>query len=975
MWWKHIAQKIQERTADDNSIVAMGAGFGPSGFPHIGTLCEVLRVSIVKTAFERLSGKETRLFIISDDMDALRKIPATFPKTVSLENYLGVPLCDIADPFQQASSLSAGINKRLDSALAPYTLDYQLIENSSLYRSGYYNTTIRKFLLQMDTLNQVIASRLGVNRRKSYSLFMPISRHSGRVIEHLVIQSVDLSRGEIVYTIPPDLLINRPGEEYSITSQEYYADEPIGENITVSVLDGHCKLQWKADWAMRLIHRNTAFEMHGEDLTDSANTVRDICKVLGVQPPLLMRYGLFTDMTGHKISKSKGNGFSLNQVSRYMPEEALQHFMFNNPYRTTRFHPEVSVKAYDSYRADHARLDKDQPDNPINYFHRVPAHAKRLTTYRTMMNIFTACHPEDLDTAYHYLLKHEKTRHDIINDDTFATVIEKAFAYYKDVIAPAYRPRLLDTQSAALLHSFSAQLKRLDVKNKFITCLLLNPIVDSVGFRCQRDAYKTIYACLFGDEHGPRLAEYINFLGVQAFCEKLDSRIQQAAHDREYDPMKEDTHASQEALQMSDAANHTAKSETLNTSDQAPEAIDFDEIKARAEAYALHLRSHSESIAESLSGFECYNVAVDEIERCIEFLENIELNRSFFERRVNCVTSYLPLNQPIYATTCFGIIPSLLARSAWLRPPTAMHPHYKKLLNPLKLDHFFPNLHVSFADKDTFVSQTAAISDAVIFTGTPENAAKVRKSYLKRTLFILNGAGHNPLVVAADACITTAVESALRVVLYNQGQDCAGPNSIMVHVEAYPEFIRQLRKELTRCEGLVGDYKCKKNIVGPNSDPDHTLKVMKMFRDCREHCTYGGEINPVSGLIRPTIFERPLSLGGNYKEFFAPVFFVQLYSDDAELASYFEHPLYSPNSMYISLFGSSDYISGLIEQVKHDPCTVLSNTDLHIVEKGYAPYGGQGVAASCLYVNGVRIAKPTLPQRDIHEHLVAHPHH
>lgn len=362
---------------------------------------------------------------------------------------------------------------------------------------------------------------------------------------------------------------------------------------------------------------------------------------------------------------------------------------------------------------------------------------------------------------------------------------------------------------------------------------------------------------------------------------------------------------------------------------------------------------------------------MDEIERCVEFLERLELNRPFFERRVRCVTSYLPLNQPIYATTCFGIIPSLLADSAWLRPPTAMHGHYRKLLESLQLERFFPNLNVSFADKETFVSQTAALSDVVIFTGTPENATKVRKSYLKRTLFILNGAGHNPLVVSADASIDTAIESALRVVLYNQGQECAGPNSILVHRQVYGEFIRRLREELLKCEDYVGDYARKENIVGPNSDPDHTLKVVKMFKEYREHCTYGGEINPISGLIRPTVFERPLSLGGNYKEFFAPVFFVQSYAEDAELAGYFEHPLYAPNSMYVSLFGSSRYIDGLVASGKHDANTVLNNTDLHVVEKGYNPYGGYGVAASCLYVNGERIAKPTLPQRDIHEHLVA----
>ncbi|MBX8545245.1 aldehyde dehydrogenase family protein [Pseudomonas cichorii] len=968
MWWKSLARQIQERTADNKETVAFGAGFGPSGLPHIGTLCEVLRVSIVRTAFERISGKDTRLLIVSDDMDALRKVPATFAQSQALQSCLGLPLCDIPDPFEKARSLSAGINARLDHALAPYGLDYQLIENSTLYRSGYYNSTIRQFLARMESINQVVASRLGITRRKSYSMFMPVSRFSGRIIEHLVVRNVDLQRGEITYRIPPDLLINRPGEEYSITSQEYYTDEPIGEDITTSVLDGYCKLQWKADWAMRLIHRNISFEMHGEDLTDSANTVRDICAVLEVQAPILMKYGLFTDIAGKKISKSKGNGFSLEQVSKYMPEEALQHFMFSNPYRTTRFHPQVSIKAYDNYCADHARLVAGDDDNPVAYFHRQPTHRKRLSTYQRILNILTACHPGDIDAAYHYLLKHEKIRQDILADETFTHVIQKAFTYYQERIAPRFKPRLINEYAESLLYRLSEQLKQLSLHHKPMADTPLTHLFDQVGAPSHNMAYRMLYACLFGEESGPRLEEYITRIGVQAFCMELESRIEQAINHRESETMSAPVN---QAITESHDIQRSTPAVPASGSGRVLEAIDFLEVQARAAAFAQHLKDNTEAIAESLSGFECYNVAVDEIERCVELLENLELNSPFFERKVRCVTSYLPLNQPIYATTCFGIVPSLMADEAWLRPPTAMHSHYRKLLESLQLARFFPNLNISFADKETFVSQTAAISDAVIFTGTPENATKVRKSYLKRTLFILNGAGHNPLVVAADASIETAIESALRVVLYNQGQDCAGPNSILVHRDIHAEFIHRLREELSKCEGHVGDYACKENIVGPNSDPDHTLKVVRMFKEYREHCTYGGEINPISGLIRPTVFERPLSLGGNYKEFFAPVFFVQPYEEDAELASYFEHPLYAPNSMYVSLFGSSHYIDELVARGKHDTQTVLKNTDLHVVEKGYNPYGGHGVAASCLYVNGVRIAKPTLPQRDIHEHLVA----
>lgn len=965
MWWKHLANDLQQKTAETAGPVIFCAGFGPSGLPHIGTLSEALRANTVKTAFEKLSGRKAKLFIVSDDLDALRKIPDTCPEGKNLVSSLGLPLCDIPSPFGEAVSFSASINAKLHSALAPYGIDYQLISNSELYRSGHYNSTITRFLEHIAPINLVIAKRLGHDRRKSYSIFMPVSRFSGKLIEHIVIRDIDLARGEITYRIPSNLLVIRPGNDYSIRTQDYYKGEPIDEDISTSVLNGHCKLQWKADWAMRLIHLKVAFEMHGEDLTDSAHTARDICRLLDAPPPLLIKYGLFTDSAGRKISKSKGNGLSLDQIERYIPQAALQHYMLKSPFRHTCFHHQIAVTAYDNYCINHARYMDGNWPGALAFFDRLPKHGKRHATYRRIINIFTACHPETIEAAYFYLLKHNKSRHDILAGDGFGVVVEKAFAYYCDCIAATFQPKLLIPDAPTFLRRFCDGLKKLPADHVFDRAQF-KALLDKHFMTKRSMAYRILYACLFGDEHGPRLIEYFNRRGLAAFCKKLDTNLAFAINRKKELPT-DLTPPTNITLKPARARLHTVPA--MNSS--ALPRIDFEEVKARASTFSEHINFHREAIAHSLSGFECYNVAIDEIERCIDFLQGIEINRPYFERRVQCVASYLPLNQPIYATTCFGIVPSFMATQAWVRPPTAMHAHYKKLLEILNLGGYFPNLRVSFAEKEEFVSMTAPISNAVIFTGTPGNAAKVRRSYPKSTLFILNGAGHNPLIVAQDASIDKAVTSAMRVVLYNQGQDCAGPNSILVHKSVYPRFITRLKERLLACEGLVGSYASKENIVGPNSDPDHTLKISKLFREYRQHCTYGGEINPVTGLIRPAIFERALTLGGNYKELFAPVFMVQRYDNDVDLADYFENPLYEPHSMYVSVFGHSNYVEGMIDSGKHAVETVLRNTDLHRVEKGYYPYGGYGAAASCLYVNGERIAKPTLPQRDIHEYLVA----
>ncbi|WP_143342627.1 aldehyde dehydrogenase family protein, partial [Crossiella equi] len=394
-------------------------------------------------------------------------------------------------------------------------------------------------------------------------------------------------------------------------------------------------------------------------------------------------------------------------------------------------------------------------------------------------------------------------------------------------------------------------------------------------------------------------------------------------------------------------------------------------VRQRAAAFATELRERGADIVRSLSGYECAGVALDEIERSVEFLDNLHHNREYFRGRVQGVTSFLPLNQPLYATVCFGVVPSLMAEDAAFRPPTVMHPHYRKLAEVLDLPRHFPNLRVSYQDREVFVAQRARRTDAVVFTGSPDNAAKVRRLFLKRTLFILNGSGHNPLVVTETADLALAVESALRVVLYNQGQDCAGPNAILVHRTRLAEFREALVLRLRGIEHRVGPYADPENLVGPNSDPDHALKIIRMFKEDRDFCVYGGDINPVSGLIRPTVFEKDLSLGGNYHEFFAPVFYLQPYDDDADLALYFTDHRYRNNAMYISLFGDSDYVDSLLATPLHEEDSILRNTDLHLTEKGYLPYGGQGPAASCRYVDGERVLGATSPQRDIYQHLVA----
>ena len=399
-------------------------------------------------------------------------------------------------------------------------------------------------------------------------------------------------------------------------------------------------------------------------------------------------------------------------------------------------------------------------------------------------------------------------------------------------------------------------------------------------------------------------------------------------------------------------------------------ATSFTVISQKAREYADFLEENKENIAHALEDYECYNVVLDEINRSKELLNNLDKNEDYFSGTVGGVTTFLPLNQPIYATVCFGVIPSLMAEDASLRPPTAMQNVFSKLQEVIALEEFFPNLSISYDTKEQFVAERNRKTDVVIFTGMPENGNKVRKQFPKKTLFILNGSGHNPLVVTPTADIKQAVDSALSTVLQNQGQDCAGPNAILVHIDKVDDLKDELLKKLSQSEQQVGDYKDRNNIVGPNTDPNHTIKITRLFAELRDYHLYGGEVNPITGMIKPTVFEKPLVTGPNHKEFFAPVFMIQPYDKDADLALYFENSEYAKNAMYVSVFGNSPYISSLIEKGLHDENNILRNTDLHVEEKGYMPYGGYGPGASCLYVNGVMVKGATLPQRDIYEQII-----
>jgi len=419
------------------------------------------------------------------------------------------------------------------------------------------------------------------------------------------------------------------------------------------------------------------------------------------------------------------------------------------------------------------------------------------------------------------------------------------------------------------------------------------------------------------------------------------------------------------------------------------EPIDFSVVNRTALAFADHLSSHFENIAEILLEYESFEVVEDEFNRTMDLFKSLDENKNYFVLRINEVTAFLPRNQPLYALSCFVIVPSLMAHKVCFRIPHSMRGFFPKLLKILKLDEFFPNIIVSKKERLEFLKERTAlfidpqrndsipVTDVVIFTGTSHHAEQLRLIFDIRTLFIANSAGHNPIVVSNDADILESIKATLKLQLYNQGQDCSAPNAILVHKDICRQFLHCLRAELAKVK--VGPYRDRACRVGPISDPEDLKRIEEFIVDNRDWLDQStkGIIRTSEAIVEPTVVCKPLKNGGNYSEVFAPVIFIQKYEQDADLALYFENPQYAWNAMYISLYGHSEYAESLIGKkiegkILHQKDTILHNTNLHApgIERGTQPYGGYGPGASSISINGKVVAKPTCPQRDIYEYLV-----
>src|SRR5436189_1487482 len=329
-WPFEEARKIVARLKKaPKDVVIFETGYGPSGLPHIGTFGEVARTTMVRHAFRVLTGDtvKTRLISFSDDMDGLRKVPDNVPNREMMASHLGKPLTRVPDPFSnEYPSFGAANNARLRAFLDRFGFDYEFLSSTECYMSGRFDAALVRVLERFDAVMNIMLPSLREERAQTYSPFLPISPQTGIVLQVPVVAH-DATAGTITYEDPDSK-----------------------ERVTTLVTGGRCKLQWKPDWAMRWLALGVDYEMAGKDLIDSVKLSGEINRALGGTPPEGFNYELFLDEKGQKISKSKGNGLTIEEWLRYASPESLWLFMYREPKAAKRLYFDIIPRHVDEYQ-------------------------------------------------------------------------------------------------------------------------------------------------------------------------------------------------------------------------------------------------------------------------------------------------------------------------------------------------------------------------------------------------------------------------------------------------------------------------------------------------------------------------------------------------------------------------------------------------------------------------------------------------
>ena len=518
-WPIQEAQALVERYKNappEKGYVLFETGYGPSGLPHIGTFGEVARTTMVRKAFELLSDIPTRMICFSDDMDGLRKVPDNLPNKEMIAANIGKPLTSIPDPFGTHESFGAHMNARLCAFLDHFGFQYEFKSSTATYKAGEFDKTLLTLLDRYKLVMDVMLPTLGEERQQTYSPFLPISPRSGKVLLAKVFET-NVAKGTIVY------------------------EEEDGSKEEVPVTGGHCKLQWKPDMGMRWAALGVDYEMYGKDHLTSAELYSAICKIAGGNPPNQFMYELFLDDKGQKISKSKGNGLTIDEWLRYAPQESLSLYMFQSPRKAKRLYFDVIPRAVDEYQTFLEKYWSDTPvggaavaqdpsqsardpaqslrasqdlNNPVWHIHGGnPPKAEGIPGFNLLLNLAGVSQAEDPKVLWGYIVnympKFSPATHPFLDQ-----LVKGAVNYYHDFIKPTKKYRLPTDVEAQALDDLAVWLEKAPAS---ATAEEMQTEIYEIGKRYFADNLRgwfgTMYETLLGQPQGPRMGSFIALYG------------------------------------------------------------------------------------------------------------------------------------------------------------------------------------------------------------------------------------------------------------------------------------------------------------------------------------------------------------------------------------------------------------------------------------------------------------------------------
>jgi lysyl-tRNA synthetase, class I len=504
---RKLVARLAHRPKDE---VVFETGYGPSGLPHIGTFGEVARTAMVRHAFRTLTNDRipTRLIAFSDDMDGLRKVPDNVPNQELIANHLGKALTRVPDPFGTHESFGAHNNARLCAFLDRFGFDYELMSSTACYTSGRFDAMLLRLLAHYDAVMAIMLPSLRAERARSYSPFLPVTEEG--VVLQIPIVARDPDAGTIVYE-----------------------DPRTGERVTTPITGGRCKLQWKPDWAMRWAALGVDYEMAGKDLIESMKLSSEICRVLEAEPPEGFNYELFLDEAGQKISKSKGNGISLDDWLRYANPESVSLFMYREPRAAKRLHFDVIPRHVDDY---YQLLDgfqrqeaKQQLANPVWHIHAgSPPSVDVPVSFGLLLNLVAASNAETAEALWGFITRYRPSVTQASHPE-LQRLVEYAIQYFRDFVLPTKRFRVPTADERAALQDLRAALAAApcDATAETIQSIIYDvgrrePFLDTSGKAKSKDGrpgvsiawFELLYQALLGLEKGPRFGSFVAIYGI-----------------------------------------------------------------------------------------------------------------------------------------------------------------------------------------------------------------------------------------------------------------------------------------------------------------------------------------------------------------------------------------------------------------------------------------------------------------------------